>query len=32
MRRVAYALMASGVLMLGALTSAFAGCYGECNG
>jgi hypothetical protein len=28
MRRVAYALIASGALMLGALTSASAGCYG----
>ncbi len=28
MRRVAYALIASGALMLGALTSALAGCYG----
>jgi hypothetical protein len=28
MRRVAYALFAAGALMLGALTSASAGCYG----
>lgn len=28
MRRVAYALIAAGALMLGALTSASAGCYG----
>lgn len=32
MRQVAYALAASCALMLGALTSASAGCYGECNG
>ncbi len=29
MRRVAYALIASGALMLGAPTSASAGCYGD---
>jgi hypothetical protein len=32
MRGVAYALTASVVLMLGALTSASAGCYGDCTG
>ena len=32
MRRVACALTASIALMFGALTSASAGCYGECNG
>ena len=32
MRRVAYALTASVALMIGALTPASAGCYGECNG
>ena len=32
MRGVAYALTASVALMVGALTSASAGCYGECNG
>src|SRR5882757_8501914 len=32
MRRVASVLMACGALMIGALTSASAGCYGECNG
>ena len=32
MRGVAYALMASVALMFGALTSASAGCYGDCNG
>jgi hypothetical protein len=32
MRGVAYALTASAALMFGALSSASAGCYGECNG
>ena len=32
MRGVAYALTTSVALMLGALTSASAGCYGDCNG
>ena len=32
MRGVAYALMAFGVLMIGALTPASADCYGNCNG
>lgn len=32
MRGVAYALTASVALVCGALTSASAGCYGECNG
>ena len=32
MRRVAYALMAAGALMLGALTSASADCYNDCDG
>jgi hypothetical protein len=32
MRGVAYALTASVALVFGALTSASAGCYGECNG
>ncbi len=32
LRRVTYALMALGALMIGTLTSASAGCYGECNG
>ena len=32
MRGVAYALTASVALLFGALTSASAGCYGECNG
>ncbi len=32
MRGVAYALMASSALSIGELTSASAGCYGECNG
>ena len=32
MRGVAYALMAFGVLMIGALAPASADCYGNCNG
>ena len=32
MRGVAYALMTSLALVLGAMTQASAGCYGECNG
>ena len=32
MRGVAYALTASAALAFGALSSASAGCYGECNG
>src|ERR1051326_6080606 len=32
MRGVAYALTASLALMVGVLTQASAGCYGECNG
>lgn len=32
MRGVLYALAASVALMVGALTPASAGCYGECNG
>src|SRR5471030_3128849 len=32
MRGVAYALTTSVALMLGALTSASAGCYGDCTG
>src|SRR5947209_1270988 len=32
MRGVAYALMLSVALMFGVLTSASAGCYGDCTG
>ena len=32
MRGVAYALIASTLLLFGASTSASAGCYGDCDG